>query len=641
MQSWCKTWLLNRSSRIRAKQKLHRNPKGACKSSWSRKGSHKSVTLTIPCNLARLVKIFPGIIARLHCIDQKQMGLLREQHAEWRKAPLPYCNQIWMKIGGQILWNAFPICETFKIYYLMGRLHTKDVLDNHLKNQSFHLVHWLSITLSLRKTSQESHQFGKKVLPGLFLGYALYAGWIWKGDMMVADIEELETMDASEIYLEKTQCKGSNIHQKMDFFQSEMDESKPWRRSGTENIHLGTASTNSRRGSHWLSWRIRSVSSTNLKTHFRMAVKPLTIFGPCQEASYTAITLKPESNFTRRERNRSLFHWSTLTSPELHFQTWMFCRKAASMIIGISMGLEACLILGQVSHNLLCWKKNLLTDTCGPGGDWRENSLHPDQIIYGQNSGNQWESTPSWRRSKSGLRKSSTLKTHENCEGSISSTWRIRNSKKPSRTRVRSWKHQWLLLCPVKLRKIVGVVHPTKLRQNLRVFWKLMNPQECVWEIRYRIITKTILQEKVKIHNNTIWSTKLFLCLKQWRFLQRKQRTRKGKISEKISAWNLTKVRSKKEVIDEARTKGIKVHSASLMDICHLKNAELETKHQKYKGRVVLRGDIVKDDSGSYAVFTEQRSSASQMTAAKVIDVISRLPGAQDKQLTQYRLKPK
>ena len=96
---------------------------------------------------------------------------------------------------------------------------------------------------------------------------------------------------------------------------------------------------------------------------------------------------------------------------------------------------------------------------------------------------------------------------------------------------------------------------------------------------------------------------------------------------EKISAWNLTKVRSKKQVIDEARTKGAKVHFASLMDICHLQNAELETKHQKYKGRVVLRGNIVKDDSGSYAVFTEQGSSASQMTAAKVMDIISRLPG--------------
>ena len=83
-----------------------------------------------------------------------------------------------------------------------------------------------------------------------------------------------------------------------------------------------------------------------------------------------------------------------------------------------------------------------------------------------------------------------------------------------------------------------------------------------------------------------------------------------GKIG-KISAWNLTKVRSKKEVIDKARTKGAQVQFASLMDICHLKNAELEAKHQKYKGRVVLRGDIVKYDSGSYAVFTEQGSSAS------------------------------
>ena len=43
---------------------------------------------------------------------------------------------------------------------------------------------------------------------------------------------------------------------------------------------------------------------------------------------------------------------------------------------------------------------------------------------------------------------------------------------------------------------------------------------------------------------------------------------------EKISAWNLTKVKSKKQVIDEARTSGATVHFATLMDICHLKNAE-------------------------------------------------------------------
>ena len=37
------------------------------------------------------------------------------------------------------------------------------------------------------------------------------------------------------------------------------------------------------------------------------------------------------------------------------------------MIIGISMGQEICLIHGQVSLNLLYWKKNLQTEICGPG----------------------------------------------------------------------------------------------------------------------------------------------------------------------------------------------------------------------------------------------------------------------------------
>ena len=50
---------------------------------------------------------------------------------------------------------------------------------------------------------------------------------------------------------------------------------------------------------------------------------------------------------------------------------------------------------------------------------------------------------------------------------------------------------------------------------------------------------------------------------------------------EKIPTWDITKVTEKSEVIGEAGTKGRKVHFASLMDISHLKNAELEAKHQK------------------------------------------------------------
>ena len=39
----------------------------------------------------------------------------------------------------------------------------RDVLGNHLKDRSFRLVHWLSITLSLRKTSQESINLEKSL----------------------------------------------------------------------------------------------------------------------------------------------------------------------------------------------------------------------------------------------------------------------------------------------------------------------------------------------------------------------------------------------------------------------------------------------------------------------------------------------
>ena len=72
---------------------------------------------------------------------------------------------------------------------------------------------------------------------------------------------------------------------------------------------------------------------------------------------------------------------------------------------------------------------------------------------------------------------------------------------------------------PCKIMKkncgIVELVHPTKLKQHLRVFWKLVNLQDCVWENHCQIITKTILQEMETIHYSVkTWFTNIFLCLK-------------------------------------------------------------------------------------------------------------------------------
>ena len=66
-----------------------------------------------------------------------------------------------------------------------------------------------------------------------------------------------------------------------------------------------------------------------------------------------------------------------------------------------------------------------------------------------------------------------------------------------------------------------------------------------------------------------------------------------------------------------AQKEGRTGHFAPPMDVCHLKNSEFEQKFHKYSVRVVLRGDVVKDDSGSCVVFTDKGLSASQLTAEK------------------------
>ena len=113
------------------------------------------------------------------------------------------------------------------------------------------------------------------------------------------------------------------------------------------------------------------------------------------------------------------------------------------------------------------------------------------------------------------------------------------------------------------------------------------------------------------------------------------------KKKKKIPVWDVKKARSKSEVYRQAKMEGKTVHFANLMDLCHMKKAELAKHLQKYKGRVVLWGGNVKDEEGHRAVFTEQGASASQMAAAKFLDTISKLPGWVEEQVTQFQRAPR
>ena len=108
-----------------------------------------------------------------------------------------------MKSGGLILWNAIAICEMSKTSWQMGKHVTNGDLENHLKARSFRLVQWLKIILFLQKDLSRLLQFYLEFT----FGYALYAGGIWKGDILVADVEELEILEVSEIHARRLHAK--------------------------------------------------------------------------------------------------------------------------------------------------------------------------------------------------------------------------------------------------------------------------------------------------------------------------------------------------------------------------------------------------------------------------------------------------
>ena len=86
-----------------------------------------------------------------------------------------------MKIGGRIPWNAIPICEAFKISCLMGRLHTRDVLENLSKDQSFRFSSLVENYAISAKDQSRIHQFWKESLTWIVPRTRFVRGWNLEG----------------------------------------------------------------------------------------------------------------------------------------------------------------------------------------------------------------------------------------------------------------------------------------------------------------------------------------------------------------------------------------------------------------------------------------------------------------------------
>ena len=296
-----------------------------------------------------------------------------------------------MKVDGQILWNVLPICETDLLSD--GKTPYERRFGQPFKEPIIpfgSLVDYHPITA---KDQSRIHQFGKKVLPGLFLGYALYARGIWKGDVLIADFEELETMDASEIYSKRLNAKEETFPKQGEFVFPIAD-GLIWRRSGPEKIHLGTAST--LQGETNIDFlgesegclpqphdslpdageAIHDFWSTSGSFIYLHHVEPrVKLYSPREESfpiplKYIDVTRTTHTNVDVKQEKRIDDYWNIDGSRDLS-DPWT--------------GFAQFTLLDEKAPDGFLWSGRRLT----------RNSRHPGQIIFGQSSGSQWEGMPS------------------------------------------------------------------------------------------------------------------------------------------------------------------------------------------------------------------------------------------------------
>ena len=154
------------------------------------------------------VKIFPGIIARLTPHRSETNGIAERAVRREEEGT----SAVLLQSGPYESWWADSMeCYTYlrNVTDLLsdGKTPYERRFGQPFNGPIIPLGSLVEYHPIIAKDQSRIHQFGKKVLPGVFLGYALYAGAIWKGDVLVADLEELGTMDASEIYSKRLNAK--------------------------------------------------------------------------------------------------------------------------------------------------------------------------------------------------------------------------------------------------------------------------------------------------------------------------------------------------------------------------------------------------------------------------------------------------
>ena len=195
----------------------------------------------------------------------------------------------------------------------------------------------------------------------------------------------------------------------------------------------------------------------------------------------------------------------------------------------------------------------------------------------------------------------------------------------------RNWKHQCLPPCLARLARKSSMVRPAARlisRLNLCVFWKLVNLQGCVWEST-KISWGPYCRKRWQITAALQFGLQFFSNGATMKIHAAKAAVIKRNVTNWKRFWRGT-WRKSEEIRGDQWSKGQGHQSSFCLTDGHLSFEECWIGD---KAPIIQRSSCSSRRYGEiwlcgfYAVFTEQGSLASPMTAANVMDIISRLPG--------------
>ena len=162
-QSWCRTWLLNGSSRIRAKNKTSQETQRSLQKFLEPERKPKVIYTDNSLEFGKACED----LSWNHCTSTPHRSETNGIAQRAVRRAMEGTSAVLLQSGLNENWwaDSMECCtylRTFKISYLMGNHLVRDVLGSHLKDRLFHLVNWFSITLSLRKTNQKSINLERK-----------------------------------------------------------------------------------------------------------------------------------------------------------------------------------------------------------------------------------------------------------------------------------------------------------------------------------------------------------------------------------------------------------------------------------------------------------------------------------------------